>query len=351
MALSASFKEHILNFRFPAGTSRGTLHEKKVYFLLLKLDDVTGIGECSVIPGLSVDDRPDYHAKMEETCKAINAGMDFRELDLADFPSISFGLETALLDIKSKGSKVLFPGSFTEGEKGIPINGLVWMGDKEFMENQIRHKISSGYRCIKLKIGALDFATELDILANIRKNFPFDDLEIRLDANGAFKVKDAMEKLKQLSEFEIHSIEQPIRAGNWLDMAAICAVSPIPVALDEELISISSDEKKDQMLSVIQPDYIILKPGLLGGIEKAQNWTELARNHQVGWWVTSALESNIGLNAIAQWTSSLDTCMPQGLGTGQLYANNIPSPLNIVRDRLYYQPSQQWDLSAIIDER
>jgi o-succinylbenzoate synthase len=347
MSITASYKEHILKFKFPAGTSRGVLTEKKVYYIMLRMDEMLGIGECSVIPGLSIDDRDDYKDAVEKVCNQINEGMDFRELNLAEFPSISFGLETALLDVRARGSKVLFKNQFTEGKAGIPINGLVWMGDKAFMEEQVRKKIEAGFRCIKLKIGAIDFAAELDIIADIRKNFPENTLEIRLDANGAFDPQHALEKLKRLSDFGIHSIEQPIKAGQWLDMAALCAVSPIPVALDEELIGIHSEGKKEQILSVIQPDYIILKPGLLGGLEKAQDWINLAKRHQVGWWVTSALESNIGLNAIAQWTSSLNTSLPQGLGTGQLYTNNIPSPLAIVNDKLYHIPSEAWDLSEI----
>ncbi len=347
MAFSASYKEYTLKFKFVAKTSRGVLLNKKVYFLILKLDNVVGIGECSTIPGLSIDDRDDYSEKIRSICEEINQGVDFRELDLIEFPSISFGLETALLDIKSQSSKVFFPGSFTEGLQGIHINGLVWMGDKKFMEKQIRDKIDGGYHCIKLKIGANDFHTELEILRNIRENYSLSDLEIRLDANGAFSVKESIEKLKRLSKFGIHSIEQPIKAGQWLDMAAICSLSPMPVALDEELIGINSDEKKDQLLTVIQPDYIILKPGMLGGIEKAQNWIELAKKHQIGWWVTSALESNIGLNAIAQWTASLNTNLPQGLGTGQLYNNNIPSPLIIRNNFLFYDPSLKWDVTDI----
>ncbi|HEX3007037.1 MAG TPA: o-succinylbenzoate synthase, partial [Bacteroidales bacterium] len=275
MALSASLKEHTLKFRFPAGTSRGVLHEKKVYYLLLKMDEHPGIGECSVIPGLSIDDQPGYAEKIKSICQEINSGIDFRELDLADYPSISFGLETALLDVKARGSKIFFPGVFTEGKEGIPINGLVWMGSKEFMEQQISQKIDNGFSCIKLKIGALDFETEIEVLSGIRKQFSVGELEIRLDANGAFDIESAHEKLKRLSDFGIHSIEQPIKAGQWYEMAALCASSPIHIALDEELIGINQDEKKEKMLLDIKPDYIILKPGLLGGIEKAQQWIEL----------------------------------------------------------------------------
>lgn len=347
MSINASYKEHILEFKFPAGTSRGVLSRKKVYYIMLAMDNAMGVGECSVIPGLSIDDRSDYGEVISKVCNQINEGVDFRELNLLEFPSISFGLETALLDIKSGGSKILFKNAFTAGKNGIPINGLVWMGDKDFMQKQVREKIEAGFRCIKLKIGAIDFTAELDIIAGIRKNFPEKTLEIRLDANGAFDPQNALEKLKRLSDYGIHSIEQPIKAGQWLDMAALCAVSPIPIALDEELIGVCGEEKKEQVLSVIQPDYIILKPSLLGGLQKAQDWINLAKKNQIGWWVTSALESNIGLNAIAQWTSSLNTTLPQGLGTGQLYTNNIPSPLAIINDKLYHIPSEAWDLSQI----
>lgn len=347
MSLKASFREYTLQFKFPAGTSRGVLHDKKVYYLKLQLDNAAGIGECSVIPGLSIDDRPDFGEKVAEVCKEINAGTDFRELELSDFPAISFGLETALLDVKANGNKIFFKNDFTEGKKGIPINGLVWMGDREFMEKQIRSKIEAGFTCIKLKVGAIDFDTELEILSNIRKTFSPQYLEVRLDANGAFALNKASEKLNRLSEFTIHSIEQPIKTGNWAEMAAICASSPIPIALDEELIGVVSEEKQEQLISVIKPTYIILKPGLLGGLEKAQDWIDVAERHHIGWWVTSALESNIGLNAIAQWTSSLKISLPQGLGTGQLYTNNIPSPLNIQKDSLFYTPSLDWNLSDI----
>ena len=347
MSITASYKEHILEFKFPAGTSRGVLSKKKVYYIMLAMDKAVGIGECSVIPGLSIDDRSDYREAIDNVCKQINEGVDFRELNLVEFPSISFGLETALLDLKSGGNKILFKNAFTTGKTGIPINGLVWMGDKDFMEKQVREKIEAGFRCIKLKIGAIDFSAELDIIAGIRKSFPEKILEIRLDANGAFDPQNALEKLKRLSDFGIHSIEQPIKAGQWLDMAALCAVSPIPIALDEELIGVCGEEREEQLLSVIQPDYIILKPSLLGGLEKAQDWINLAKKNQVGWWVTSALESNIGLNAIAQWTSSLNTNLPQGLGTGLLYSNNIPSPLAIINDKLYHIPSEVWDLSQL----
>jgi o-succinylbenzoate synthase len=279
----------------------------------------------------------------------LNKGAASKDIDLADFPSIEFGLETALLDLENHGKRKIFPGTFYEGKEGIPINGLVWMGDRPFMEKQLGEKIAAGFRCIKLKIGSLDFETELAILADIRKNKTPQELEIRLDANGAFSNDEAMEKLEKLAVFGIHSIEQPIKQGQWTRMAALCENSPIPIALDEELIGIRNPVDKAEMIKTIRPAYIILKPGLLGGFSKAQAWINAAGEQQVNWWVTSALESNIGLNAIAQWTSSLKPTMPQGLGTGQLFENNIASPLVIEDAMLWYRQPGDWDLTPILE--
>jgi o-succinylbenzoate synthase len=348
MSLSARIKPYTLHFRFPAGTSRGVMHEKEGCFLLLENNGITGIGECAILPGLSIDPVAGYTEKLQEVCTLLNAGKEVRDFDLSDYPSIAFGLETAVLDLENLGTKKLFAGAFAEGREGIPVNGLVWMGERAFMEKQIHEKIAAGFRCIKLKIGALGFETELEILADIRKNHPPQDLEIRLDANGAFTVEEAPEKLKRLTDFVIHSIEQPIRAGQWDQMASICANSPIPVALDEELVGIQDTKQKGELLRRINPAYIILKPGLLGGFAKSQEWIDTAAKFGVGWWVTSALESNIGLNAIAQWTYSLHTTLPQGLGTGQLYRNNIASPLVIEEARLWYMPETGWNLDPIL---
>jgi len=336
-----------LNFKFPAGTSRGVLLHKPSSFLILEKNGWTGIGECSTIPDLSIDPVDSYADKLDYLCSILNEGADPGTIDLHEYPSIAFGLETALLDLTAKGSMILFPSAFTDGNTGIPINGLVWMGDKTFMEKQIREKIDAGYRCIKLKIGANDFSTELEILAAIRKQFSSDDIEIRLDANGAFHPNEALEKLNRLSEFSIHSIEQPIRQHNWDTMAGLCIHSPIPIVLDEELIGVHPDEK-ESLLEKIKPAYIIKKPSLLGGITQSEDWIRLARKHHVSWWVTSALESNIGLNAIAQWTATLGSTLPQGLGTGQLYHNNIPSPLSIQQAKLYFRKEYEWDVSSII---
>ena len=336
-----------LQFKFPAGTSRGVLLHKPSSFLILEKDGFTGIGECSTIPDLSIDPVDSYDAKLNELCRLLNEGVVPGTIDLDKYPSIAFGLETALLDLAAKGSKDLFPSTFTTGTSGIPINGLIWMGDKAFMEKQISEKIAAGYRCIKLKIGANDFDTELDIIAAIRNRFSPDDIEIRLDANGAFSPQDALHKLNLLSVFNIHSIEQPIRQRQLNAMAELCARSPIPIVLDEELIGVNSADK-EALLQKIMPAYIILKPSLLGGFKQSEEWIQLAKKYNIGWWVTSALEANIGLNAIAQWAATMGSSLPQGLGTGQLYHNNIPSPLVIEKANLYYRPENKWDLRSIL---
>lgn len=336
-----------LQFRFPAGTSRGVLLQKPSSFLVLEQNGFTGIGECSTIPDLSIDPMEFYEQKLDEVCAWLNAGNNPDDIDLSAFPSIAFGLETALLDLKAKGSKKLFSSNFTEEKTGIPINGLVWMGDKAFMQKQITEKIAVGYHCIKLKVGALDFETELEIIKDIRQQFSAKEIEIRLDANGGFTPQDALEKLEQLAVYQIHSIEQPIKQGQLDVMADICQKSPIPIVLDEELIGVKSADK-ELIIEKTKPAYIILKPSLLGGFKQSEEWIQLAEKHQVKWWITSALEANIGLNAIAQWTYTLNSELPQGLGTGQLYHNNIPSPLEIRDAKLFYESKNAWNLSAIL---
>lgn len=336
-----------LQFKFPAGTSRGVLLQKPSSFLLLEQDGFIGIGECSTIPNLSIDSMDTYEQKLNEVCTLLNNGNYPDTIDLSAFPSIAFGLETALLDLKAKGSKMLFPSSFTQAKTGIPINGLVWMGDRDFMQKQISEKIADGYRCIKLKVGALDFETELEIIKNIRKNFSAQEIELRLDANGGFEAKDALKKLNSLAIYQIHSIEQPIKQRQFDAMADICKHSPIPIVLDEELIGVSPNDK-ESVLERIKPAFIILKPSLLGGFKQSEDWIKLAEKHNVKWWITSALEANIGLNAIAQWTYTLNSALPQGLGTGQLYCNNIPSPLEISQAKLFYNTDRAWDLRAAL---
>jgi o-succinylbenzoate synthase len=345
--ISARHTQKDLHFKFPAGTSRGVLLHKPTSYLILENDGCVGIGECSTIPYLSIDPQDDYVQKLDELCRCINLGNDMYNIDLKAFPSIAFGLETAWLDLSSKGSKQLFPSDFTAGEVGIPINGLVWMGDKNFMKNQIQEKIAAGYRCIKLKVGAIDFNTELNLISDIRKQFSVHDMTIRVDANGAFSSDDALEKIKQLSVYGIHSIEQPIGRGQWEEMAELCEHSPIPIVLDEELIGVPACDRFS-LLEKIQPNYILLKPSLIGGFAVAEDWISKADGLGIGWWITSALESNIGLNAIAQWTYTLHSSLPQGLGTGQLYHDNIPSPLEIENAKLFYRDTKEWDLSTII---
>ncbi|MDO9152172.1 MAG: o-succinylbenzoate synthase [Paludibacter sp.] len=344
--MNAKYSTINLHFKFPAGTSRGVLLYKPSTFLILVKDGITGIGECSTIPGLSVDPMHTYQQKLDELCRAINEGKQSDTVDLSDYPSIAFGLETALLDVAANGTKCLYSSAFTQGKRGISINGLVWMGDKDFMQTQIREKIAAGFRCIKLKVGALDFKTELEIITGIRNQFSPNDIEIRLDANGGFSSKDALEKLHKLSTFSIHSIEQPIKARQFEAMADLCQKSPIPIVLDEELIGVEPEEK-ELIVEKIKPAYIILKPSMIGGFRESEKWIFLAKKHNVGWWITSALESNIGLNAIAQWTFTLNSKLPQGLGTGQLYHNNTPSPLTIQQAELFYMPEKEWDLSLL----
>lgn len=346
--LSATYHRHRLIFRHPAGTSRGVLHHRDSFFLLLRdtlNPETTGIGECGVIPGLSPDDRPGFEERIISLCDEINQTSSVNTSGLENWPSIRFALETALFDLTGGGQRILFESQFTSGEKPININGLIWMGEEYFMLKQIDEKLAAGYRVIKIKVGAIDFDTELKLIAGIRKHFGEDQITIRLDANGAFSPGEADEKLKHLSDFAIHSIEQPIKQGNPATMAEICRTSPIPVALDEELINISGSDNKKKLLEQIKPQYIILKPSLLGGFYACREWIELAAEKGIGWWITSALESNIGLNAIAQWTATLGNDLPQGLGTGSLYTNNIPGPLEAANGVLRYLPGNPWDLT------
>ena len=351
--LEAKYNKHSLSFKQPGGTSRGVLTSKDSWFFIVNEKNephIKGIGECSIIRGLSIDDRPDFEQKLKQVCDDINNWQFWLEEGLFDFPSIRFGLEMAIRDLSVGGTKILFPSKFTEGKDVISINGLVWMGDYLTMRDRIIEKIESGYSCIKLKIGAINFDNELKLLKLIRNDFSDKDIELRLDANGAFSPQDASEKLNKLSEFAIHSIEQPIKQQQLESMAKVCESSPIPVALDEELIGVYRREDIRQLLEVVKPKYIILKPGLIGGWKQSNIFIEEAENYNIGWWVTSALESNIGLNAIAQWTYTLNSKMPQGLGTGQLFTNNIPSPLAIKNANLLYNPLLNWDLTDVLND-
>ena len=340
--MKATYHKYILNFKRPSGTSRGIMTEKETWFIILEQDGKKGIGECGILRSLSVDDRPDYETKLHWTCANIHLGKDKLWEALIEFPSIQFGVEMAFQSLASETPFLLFPSDFTKGEKSIPINGLVWMGEESFMKQQIEEKLATGFRCIKLKIGAIDFDKELQLLRFIRTHFTPEQVEIRVDANGAFDTSEALNKLIQLSEFELHSIEQPIRKNNTDSMSELCKITPFPIALDEELIGVFTLAEKEELLQKIKPQYIILKPSFIGGFRGTQEWIALAEKYRIGWWITSALESNIGLNAIAQWTFLQHNSMPQGLGTGALYTNNFDSPLEVLDGQLWYKNNLDW---------
>jgi len=339
------FKKDLL-FKFPAGTSRGVMLKKPSWFFVLVENDNTekiSIGECGLLPKLSMEDKSGYVEKLNEIAEKINAAQSIDiDFDLKKYPSIRFGMEMLKKDYKSKNKKILFESGFTGGKYQIPINGLIWMGDKRFMFEQIKTKIEEGWKCIKIKIGAIDFEEELSLLQYIRNHFNKDDIELRVDANGAFHFKKALENLKRLSEFDLHSIEQPIKSGQIDQMAELCEMSPLAIALDEELIGVNDLKNKKFLLDSIKPQYIVLKPSLTGGWEASEEWIKIAKYLEIGYWVTSALESNIGLNAIAQWTVTLDKDIIHGLGTGQIYTNNIESPLYAAKGFLSYNPQKKW---------
>ena len=308
--IKASYKKYILNFKNPSGTSRGVLKTKETWFLILEEKGTLGIGETGLFRGLSIDDVQHYENKLMWVCDHIEQGLDYLLKELYEFPSIQFGLEQAFLSLKSNTSFELFPSLFTEGKKSIPINGLIWMGDKRFMKNQIQDKLKTGFTCLKMKIGALNFNEEIELLKKIRKEFSSQEIELRVDANGAFQPKDALEKLNRLAALDIHSIEQPIQQGQVHEMAELCSKTPLPIALDEELIGVFSFEDKKKLIATIAPQYIILKPSLIGGFAGSTEWIKLATQYHLGWWITSALESNVGLNAIAQFTHTLQSNLP-----------------------------------------
>ncbi len=343
--MTATYHNYILNFKQASGTSRGVLKTKETWILIIQNEEKEGIGECGMFRGLSVDDRPDFEDKIKWACTNINKGLEFLISELTEFPSIQFGLEMAFKSLQSQDKFNLFPSDFTKGNASIPINGLIWMGSEAFMKQQIKDKIEAGFHCIKLKIGAIDFQTELNLLKTIRKQFTSKDIELRVDANGAFNPNEALEKLKRLSEFDLHSIEQPIKQGQIDDMALLCKQAPLPIALDEELIGVFGVTKKTELLQTIRPQYIILKPTLIGGFNGSDEWINSAENDNIGWWITSALESNIGLNAIAQYTYDTQSKMPQGLGTGSLFTNNFDSPLYVEEGRLHYDRRKNWKIN------
>ena len=345
--MKATAHKYILNFKRPSGTSRGILTTKETWFIIIEEHGKRGIGECGILRGLSIDDRTDYEEKLRWACENIHLGLDKLVSELVELPSIQFGLEQAFLSLQSDSEFLLFPSKFTESAEAININGLIWMGDKAFMKSQIKDKLEQGFDCIKMKIGAIDFDTEVGLLKSIRDEFSASDVELRVDANGAFSPSEALEKLKTLSKFELHSIEQPIKQGQLEEMARLCEETPLPIALDEELIGVFDVTNKKELLQTINPQFIILKPSLVGGFRGSKEWIEIAEKNQINWWITSALESNIGLNAIAQWTYTLQNALPQGLGTGSLFTNNFESPLEVNNGHLNYNKTKDWKFNLL----
>lgn len=349
MTLHASFLKKVFHFNFKARTSRGLMKDKTSWFIKLEAAEkpnVFGLGECGPLSGLSVDHVPDLETTLIDLVEKINASA-FRMSDMEGvkklvrpgFPSIVFGLETALLDLNNGGQRILYHNSFVQGQP-ISINGLVWMGDMDFMMDQINKKVSQGFTCLKLKVGGLDFERECDILRYIRKRYYRQDITIRLDANGAFKTDDVLCKLDEMAKFRIHSIEQPIKPG-LEEMEELCRRSPIPVAFDEELINVHG-KKKSALLKKLKPQFIVLKPTLHGGLSGCEEWISVAESQNIGWWVTSALESSIGLNAICQFTANYNPSIPQGLGTGEIYQDNIESPLRVKDGKIFYDAQGKW---------
>ncbi|MDQ0067336.1 o-succinylbenzoate synthase [Chryseobacterium lathyri] len=337
--MKAKYFRYLLEFKRPSGTSRGVLHEKETFIFEIEANGKIGTGECALFRGLSFDDRPDYEEKLQWLCENINQNYLYLKEELKEFPSIWFGYEQAVLNLKY-GDHLYFPSEFTEGKSAIVINGLIWMGDIQYMEEQIQEKLEKGFHCIKLKIG-VDWESEHKILQKLRGKFSKEKLELRVDANGGFSREEAKIVLQQLADLHIHSIEQPIKAGNWKNMAFLCSETPTPIALDEELIGITNPVEKRKLLETIKPQYIILKPALVGGFAGSDEWISLAEEQNIGWWITSALESNIGLNAIAQYTFTKKNPMPQGLGTGSLFVNNFESRLELNNEMLCFKTHRE----------
>ncbi|WP_299012450.1 o-succinylbenzoate synthase [uncultured Polaribacter sp.] len=345
--IKATYKKYILNFKNPSGTSRGVLRTKETWFIFLEENGKTGIGETGLFRGLSIDDVPNYEEKLIWLCKNIHKEQEVLLQELLEFPSIQFGLEQAFLSLKAKSKFELFPSDFTKKNTPIAINGLVWMGDKAFMKSQIEEKLKTGFSCIKMKIGAIDFNTEIALLKAIREEYSANEIELRVDANGAFLPENALEKLETLAQLDLHSIEQPIKQGQLQEMALLCEKTPLPIALDEELIGVFTSEEKKRVIETVKPQFIILKPSLVGGFAGSIAWINTVEKNNINWWITSALESNIGLNAIAQFTYSLQNKLPQGLGTGGLFTNNFTSPLEVVNGTLQYNNAKKWNLDLL----
>lgn len=330
-----------LDFTFEARTSRGSMFHKDTYFVKIcnsEQPEVYGLGECPLFAGLSREDTPEYEKLLSAACAKVEQTGALP----ADAPSsVRMGLETAMKDLENRGRGIVFPRSRWIQGNHIEINGLVWMGDKKLMKDRISQKLADGFKCVKLKIGGIDFEDELALLSMIRKVYGSEYLELRVDANGAFTPDNAMTKLEALAQYDIHSIEQPIAAGQYDAMERLCRKSPVPIALDEELIGDTTSSFKDQLLAFIRPAYIILKPALCGGFAGADSWIRAAEKNNVGWWATSALESAIGLNAIAQWAGTYPLVLPQGLGTGALYSNNVPAQYKLIGSNLCFEQSRR----------
>ena len=339
--MQAEWTKYTLNFNNPVGTSRGVMHTRDIWYIILSRDGLTGIGECAPLPGLSIDNADEFEDALNIVCTYLAKNEPVPIEIVHSYPSLRFGAEMAILDLEMGGNHILFDTAFTRGKATLPINGLIWMSSFDNMKTQIDEKVKNGFKIIKIKIGAIEFDLEIKLLAYIRATYGH-DIELRLDANGAFSYAEAKDKVSELSQFNIHSIEQPIQVGQTHEMASLCQKSPIPIALDEELISWQKRPEKKELLMDIYPQYIIIKPTLVGGFADAQEWIDLADDLGIGWWVTSALESNIGLNAIAQWTATFNVSIPHGLGTGMLFSNNIQSPLEVQNGTLRYNVDRKW---------
>ncbi|SFG25001.1 o-succinylbenzoate synthase [Prevotella sp. KH2C16] len=340
--LKVDISERVLHFRQPAGTSRGVYHTRRCHFVSIRRDGVEGVGECAPLPDLSCDSLSspaEYVSVLRGFCDEVEHTGQIPYERLRPYPSMLFGLETAMAQLEAGGSTALSDTPFARGEEGIPINGLVWMGSFEEMYARLEEKLRQGFRCVKLKIGAIDFHRELDLIRHIREAFTKEQIELRVDANGGFTPQDAIARLEALARYDIHSIEQPIRQHQWTEMAVLCRRSPLPIALDEELIGVNEPDRKAELLDTIRPAYIVLKPTLHGGMHGCEEWMGLARERGIVSWITSALESNVGLNAVAHFAAKAygpAITFPQGLGTGQLFTDNIPMPLEIKGDKLWY---------------
>ncbi len=358
--IQATWKELTLTPRFPLGTSKGMINARTVWYLIAWDADrpqIRGIGEAALFPGHSKEFPADVRTKLVELCADTSDWEQRLNNDLVDVPSVRFAVEQCLRDLSVSGSKILFPSDFTLGRKSIPINGLVWMGDKAMMKQRIRDKatmrerikaqIDGGNRCVKMKIGGIGIADELQLLTDVRREYSAKELTLRVDANGAFTSGNVMPVLERLAELEVESIEQPVPPGLYEAMAELCAKTPLPIALDEDLIGINSAEAKTDLLNHVKPQYIVIKPSMVGGWKAAREWIDLAQERNIKWWITSALESSIGLNAIAQWAATLGVSIPQGLGTGSVYSNNIPSPLTVEDGALRYRPEVPWQLERL----